>query len=83
MAASARELLPVPYSHIVFTLPGALSPLVLQNAKLIYNLLFRCVSETLLTIARIYTVWFRPAAFPPIARPGSAAGNGSSFQARC
>jgi hypothetical protein len=34
-------------------------------------------------ITRIYTVWFRPAAFPPIARPGSAAGNGSFFQARC
>jgi hypothetical protein len=49
---TAKELLPVPYSHVVFTLPGALSPLVLQNTKLIYNLLFRCVSETLLTIAR-------------------------------
>jgi hypothetical protein len=52
LAQTAKELLPVPYSHIVFTLPGALSPLVLQNTKLIYNLLFRCVSETLLTIAR-------------------------------
>jgi hypothetical protein len=49
---TARELLPVPYSHVVFTLPGALTPLIRQNAKLIYNLLFRCVSETLLTIAR-------------------------------
>ena len=49
---TAQELLPVPYSHIIFTLPGALTPLVRQNAKLIYNLLFRCVSETLLTIAR-------------------------------
>jgi hypothetical protein len=52
LARTARELLPVPYSHVVFTLPGSLSPLVLQNSKLIYNLLFRCVSETLLTIAR-------------------------------
>ncbi len=49
---TAQELLPVPYSHVVFTLPGALTPLVRQNAKLIYNLLFRCVSETLLTIAQ-------------------------------
>jgi hypothetical protein len=49
---TAKELLPVPYSHVIFTLPGALSPLVRQNTKLIYNLLFRCVSETLLTIAR-------------------------------
>lgn len=31
---------------------GALTPLLRQNATLIYNLLFRCVSETLLTIAR-------------------------------
>jgi hypothetical protein len=49
---TAKELLPVAYSHVIFTLPGALSPLVRQNAKLIYNLLFRCVSETLLSIAR-------------------------------
>jgi hypothetical protein len=49
---TAKELLPVPYSHVIFTLPGGLTPLVRQNAKLIYNLLFRCVSETLLTIAR-------------------------------
>jgi hypothetical protein len=49
---TAKELLPVPYSHVIFTLPGALSPLVRQNANLIYKLLFRCVSETLLTIAR-------------------------------
>ena len=52
LARTARELLPVPYSHVVFTLPGSLSPLVLQNAKRMYALLFRCVSETLLTIAR-------------------------------
>jgi Putative transposase/Transposase zinc-binding domain len=49
---TAKELLPVPYSHVIFTLPGALTPLLRQNAKLIYNLLFRCVSETLLSIAR-------------------------------
>jgi hypothetical protein len=49
---TSKELLPVPYSHVVFTLPGGLSPLVLQNSQLVYNLLFRCVSETLLTIAR-------------------------------
>lgn len=49
---TAKELLPVPYSHVIFTLPGALSSLVRQNARLMYNLLFRCVSETLLAIAR-------------------------------
>jgi hypothetical protein len=49
---TAKELLPVPYSHVIFTLPGAFIPLVRQNARLMYDLLFRCVSETLLTIAR-------------------------------
>jgi hypothetical protein len=52
LGRTAKELLPVPYSHVIFTLPGALAPLVRQNTRLIYNLLFRCVSETLLTIAR-------------------------------
>jgi len=49
---TAKELLPCPYSHVIFALPGALCPLVRQNTRLIYNLLFRCVSETLLTIGR-------------------------------
>lgn len=51
LAGQARHLLPVPYSHVVFTLPHALSQLALQNPKLIYDLLFRAVRETLLTIA--------------------------------
>jgi hypothetical protein len=41
----------VPYCHVVFTLPHALSQLALQNPKLIYDLLFRAVRETLLPIA--------------------------------
>ena len=45
------ELLPVPYFHVVFTLPQELAHLGLQNPKQIYNLLFRAASETLLTIA--------------------------------
>lgn len=49
---TAKELLPVPYSHVIFTLPGAFTALARQNSSLIYNLLFRCVSETLLAIAR-------------------------------
>ena len=48
-----RELLPTPYVHVVFTLPRHLAPLVLQNKKFIYDLLFRhqC-RETLLEVAR-------------------------------
>lgn len=51
LARTAKELLPVPYCHAVFTLPGQLTGLVLQNPKLIYDMLFRAASETLLTIA--------------------------------
>ncbi len=46
------ELLPVPYFHVVFTLPQQLAPLALQNKRLFYSLLFRAVSETVLTITR-------------------------------
>jgi hypothetical protein len=46
------ELLPVPYFHVVFTLPASLAPLALQNKRIIYGLLFRAASRTLLTVAR-------------------------------
>ena len=47
----ASSLLPVPYSHVVFTLPKQLAALALRNQRLIYALLFRAVSETLMEIA--------------------------------
>jgi hypothetical protein len=47
----SAELLPVPYFHVVFTLPHLLAPLALQNKVLIYGLLFRSASQTLLQIA--------------------------------
>ncbi len=47
----AAELLPVEYFHVVFTLPDQLSPLALQNKRVIYGLLFQAASETLLKIA--------------------------------
>src|SRR5215469_9717142 len=52
IAARQKELLPTRYLHVVFTLPGRLSPLVLQNKKIIYDLLFRSSAETLLEVAR-------------------------------
>jgi Putative transposase/Transposase zinc-binding domain len=52
LAARRRELLPTPYVHVVFTLPRHLAPLVLQNKKVIYDLLFRTSAETLLEVAR-------------------------------
>jgi hypothetical protein len=42
-----RDLLPVEYFHVVFTLPDEFGPLALQNKVVIYNLLFRAASETL------------------------------------
>lgn len=47
----ASSLLPVPYAHVVFTVPEQLAPLGLRNQRLFYNLLFRAASETLLEIA--------------------------------
>jgi hypothetical protein len=51
LAAREADLLPVPYFHVVFTLPREIGRLALQNAREIYNILFRAASETLLTIA--------------------------------
>ncbi len=51
LAQRSAELLPVPYYHVVFTLPHVLAPLALQNKALVYGLLFRAVAETLLQIA--------------------------------
>ena len=52
IAARRRELLPTRYLHVVFTLPRYLAPVVLQNKKVIYALLFRASAETLLEVAR-------------------------------
>jgi hypothetical protein len=46
-----EDLLPVPYFHIVFTLPHDLSALVLQNRKVLYDLLLRSSADTLLEVA--------------------------------
>jgi hypothetical protein len=45
------ELLPVPYFHVVFTVPHELAPLALQNQRVIYGLLFQAAARTLLEIA--------------------------------
>jgi len=46
-----EDLLPVPYFHVVFTLPHALNPLILQNPRALHSLLFQCASATLLEFA--------------------------------
>jgi hypothetical protein len=51
LAAREAELLPVPYYHLVFTLPAPIADLAYQNKAVIYDALFKAAAETLLTIA--------------------------------
>ncbi len=51
MEERAAELLPVPYFHLVFTLPAAIGSIAHQNKAVVYDLLFKASSETMLTIA--------------------------------
>ena len=51
LAERQAELLAVPYFHVVFTLPAAIAAIAYQNKAVIYDLLFKATSETLLTIA--------------------------------
>jgi hypothetical protein len=46
-----EDLLPIPYFHVVFTLPEALRAIAYQNQGTVYDLMFKIVAETLLTIA--------------------------------
>ena len=52
LAACSAELLPVPYFHVVFTLPHDLSAIALQNKRLLYDLLYRTSAATMLEMAR-------------------------------
>jgi hypothetical protein len=53
LAAREAELLPVPYFHVVFTIPDPLlAPLALQNKRVLYDILFRATARTLLTIGK-------------------------------
>jgi Putative transposase/Transposase zinc-binding domain len=51
LAEREAELLPVPYFHVVFTLPGQISDIAYQNKAIVYDLLFKASAETLITIA--------------------------------
>jgi hypothetical protein len=51
MQERESELLPVPYFHIVFTLPPAIGDIAYHNKAVIYDLLFKASAETMLTIA--------------------------------
>lgn len=49
--ARSEELLPVPYFHVVFTVPDQLNEVAIVAPKLFYELLFRAVGRTLVEIA--------------------------------
>jgi hypothetical protein len=51
LAEREAELLPVPYYHVVFTLPAAIAAIAYHNKPVIYDLLFKAAAETLVTIA--------------------------------
>ena len=51
LEARAAELLPVPYFHLVFTLPDALDEVALANPRVVYDLLLQSAAETVLAVA--------------------------------
>jgi hypothetical protein len=51
LAERQADLLPVPYYHVVFTLPAPVAAIAFQNKAVVYDLLFRAAADTLLTIA--------------------------------
>jgi len=51
LAEREDELLPVPYYHVVFTLPAQIADVAYQNKAVIYDILFKASAETLITIA--------------------------------
>jgi hypothetical protein len=52
LARQQQSLLPVPYFHLVFTLPHALNGLIQQNRRALYSLLFAAATQTLLQFGR-------------------------------
>jgi hypothetical protein len=51
LAARADDLLPVPYFHVVFTLPAEIAAIAFQNKTVVYGILFKSAAETLRIIA--------------------------------
>ena len=51
LAEREADLLPVPYFHVVYTLPAQIADIAYQNKAVIYDLLFKASAETTLTIA--------------------------------
>ena len=68
LAEREADLLPVGYFHVVFTLPAEVADIAFQNKALVYDLLFRAASQTMLTIPGI---WAPASASPPCSTAGA------------
>jgi hypothetical protein len=64
LAARQAELLPVPYYHVVFTLPAPIADIAYHNKAVVYAILFKAAAETLITIAADPSC--RPGFFLPV-----------------
>jgi hypothetical protein len=51
LEARRADLLPVPYFHVVFTIPEPVAAIALQNQRVVYDILFRTAAATLKAIA--------------------------------
>jgi len=74
LADRQAELLPVPYFHVVFTLPGPIADIAYHNQAVIYDLLLKTAAETI----RMSTSSSREVASLPMASAGSPAGSAFS-----
>jgi len=70
LAARQGELLPVPYFHVVFTLPQQIGGLALQNAREIYSILFRALRKRYSRSQPIPNVWALRSGSSPFCTPG-------------
>ena len=72
LAEREADLLPVGYFHVVFTLPAEVADIAYQNKAVVYNLLFKIASETMLTIAaegfKVARCWAVSRAPSPVSR---------------
>ncbi len=72
LAAREADLLPVPYYHVVFTLPAAIADIAYQNKAVIYDLLFKASAETMTHDRRRSEASRRPrSASPRFCTPGA------------
>jgi hypothetical protein len=57
LAEREADLLPAGYFHVVFTLPAEVADIAYQNKAVVYDLLFKVASKTMLTIAAVLHIW--------------------------